>query len=235
MAIDGFDNIYICRRGGASGGYIGLMKLPAGTSTWQSLSDPDIANGQPIGRNDHVYTHIFASDDDDTIHLVYRHAAPNDMAYRYSTDGGATFSGGGVSGDDAEAPSGYVGGDGNIYAIGGAGTVYERTGTPSSWQSLGGAVTAGARDLPAMAVDDDGTIYAASFGGRYNVYSSGAWVGEQILPNLNGASLGFAEVEVHDGLGYAIWEEGNSVNNDAPAGTSDIIFATISPNGTVGN
>ena len=32
-----------------------------------------------------------------------------------------------------------------------------------------------------------------------------------------------------------IWEEGSSVNNDLLAGTSDILFATIAPDGTVGS
>lgn len=82
MAIDGKGNVYITTRGGNNGGYIGLKKLPAGLNTWVTLPDPDIANDLPIGRNDHVYTHIFTSPADSTIHAVYRHGAPEKFAYR---------------------------------------------------------------------------------------------------------------------------------------------------------
>ena len=235
MAIDSQNNVFIVRRGGHNGGYLGLRVRYAGSSSFSALPDPDIADGLPRGRNDHVYGHIFINPVDDELQVVYRHGAPDDLAYRGSDDSGQNWFGGGVSGDDAEAPSGAAGADGNIYVISGTGDVYRRSGTPSSWTSLGSPISAASRDLPALAVDGEGNLYASSFRGRFNVRSDGSWAGQDTLPNLSGLSLGFAEVAGGPGgFAYVIWEEGSSVNNDLPAGTSDILFATIAADGTVG-
>jgi hypothetical protein len=236
MAIDSQDNVFIVRRGGQNGGYLGLRKRSAGSSSFSALPDPDIAGGLPLGRNDHVYGHIFVNPADDSLHVLYRHAAPTDFSYRGSTNSGQNWFGGGVSGDDAESPSGAAGADGKIYAISGTGNAYQRSGTPSSWTSLGRPVSAGSRDLPALAVDGAGNLYASCFRGRFNVRSGGAWAGQGTLPNLSGLPLGFAEVAGGPGgFAYVIWEEGSSVNNDLRAGTSNILFATIAADGTVGS
>lgn len=236
MAIDGNDNVYIVRRGGHNGGYLGLRVRYAGASSFSALPDPDIANGLPLGRNDHVYGHVFINPVDDSVHIMYRHGAPSWFAYRASTDGGQNWFGGGVSGDDHEAPSGAASLAGMIYGVGGAGTVYRRSGTPSSWTNLGRGVSSGGRDLPALSVDPDENIYVTSFQGRMNVRNGSGWVGETTLPALSGNPLGFAETAPGPGnFVYVVWEEGTSVNNDNPAGTSDILFATIDSNGVVGS
>jgi hypothetical protein len=236
LAIDSDDNVFIVRRGGHEGGWLGLRVRYAGSSSFSALPDPDIANGLPLGRNDHVYGHLFVNPVDDSLHVVYRHGAPDDFAYRGSNNSGDDWFGGAVSGDDSEAPSGAAASDGTIYVISGTGYAYRRSGTPSSWSALGRAVSAASRDLPALAVDAEGNLYAASFQGRYNVRSDGSWAGASTLPDLSGLPLGFAEVAGGPGgFAYVIWEEGNDVDNDLVAGTSDILFATIAPDGTVGS
>lgn len=235
MAIDSEDNVYVIRRGGHNGGYLGLRVRKDGASSFTTLPDPDTANGLPRGRNDHVYGHIWVNPVDDSLHVTYRHGAPNHHAYRASTNGGQNWFGGGVSGDDFEAPSGAASSSGKIYSVSGNGTLYERTGTPSSWKSLGRAVSSGGRDLPALSVDRSGNVYASAYGGDWNVRAGGSWAGAKTLPKLSGQRLGFAETASGPGaFAYVVWEEGSSVNNDARAGTSDILFATLHPDGTVG-
>ncbi|MCX8157978.1 MAG: hypothetical protein N3J91_16320, partial [Verrucomicrobiae bacterium] len=160
MAIDARDNIYICRRGGAQGGWLGLRLRRAGTDQFVSLPDPDVAGGLPKGQNDHVYSHVFVSPKDQSVHLVYRHGAPTRCAYRVSTDGGQNWAGGGISDDDLEAPSGLALADGSLYVISGNGTVHQRVGMPSEWRSLGRALSSGRRDLPVLAADKAGNLYA---------------------------------------------------------------------------
>jgi hypothetical protein len=235
MAIDSQDNVYVCKRGGANGGYLGLRLRRAGTDSFVSLPDPDTADGLPLGRNDHVYGHVFVNPVDDSVHLVYRHGNPTDLAYRASTNGGENWFGGGVSGDDAEGPSGHAASDGTIYVAGGHANIYRRTGTPSSWTPLGRAINAAGRDNPALATDTAGNLYVTTFGGKYNVRSGGEWVGERILPRLSDKPLGYAEVQGGPGsFVYVVWEEGDEVIRDVLAGTSDILFATIDSAGHVG-
>ncbi|MCX8157975.1 MAG: hypothetical protein N3J91_16305, partial [Verrucomicrobiae bacterium] len=59
---------------------------------------------------------------------------------------------------------------------------HQRVGMPSEWRSLGRALSSGRRDLPVLAADKAGNLYAASFGGRWNARLNGQWVGEQRLP-----------------------------------------------------
>ncbi|WCJ57860.1 DUF5060 domain-containing protein [Fontisphaera persica] len=223
MAIDRADNIYICRRGGVRGGWLGLRLRRAGAEQFVDLPDPDVAGGLPKGQNDHVYGHVFISPKDQSVHVVYRHGAPTRCAYRVSTDGGQTWAGGGISDDDQEAPSGLALADGSVFVISGNGTVHQRVGGPGEWRSLGRALVAGRRDLPVLAADGAGNLYAASFGGRWNARVQGKWVGEQRLPAPRGQKPGFvALATTPDGRVWACWEEGEQVNNDQLAGTSGL-------------
>lgn len=230
MAIDGQDNVFICRRGGAHGGFLGLRQRHAGADRFKDLPDPDVAGGLPKGQNDHVYSHLFISPRDQSVHVVYRHGAPSRCAYRVSTNGGLTWAGGGISDDDLEAPSGLALADGTIYVISGNGTVHERVGGPGEWRSSGRALSSGRRDLPVLAADGAGNLYAAGFGGRWNVRVNGRWTGEQRLPAPRGQSLGFvALTSTPDGRVWACWEEGNQVNQEQVAGTSGLWLAQLGP------
>ncbi|MCX8157305.1 MAG: DUF5060 domain-containing protein, partial [Verrucomicrobiae bacterium] len=100
---------------------------------------------------------------------------------------------------------------------------HQRVGMPSEWRSLGRALSSGRRDLPVLAADKAGNLYAASFGGRWNARLNGQWVGEQRLPAPRGHKLGFvALATTPDGQVWACWEEGDQVNNDQLAGTSGL-------------
>jgi hypothetical protein len=229
LAIDAQDNVYIVRRGGHLGGYLGLLVRRAGASTFEPLPDPDIGGDLPLGRNDHVYGHIAIRPADSSLHIVYRHGSPKRCAYRTSGDGGRTWSGGGVCDDDREAPSVCIGPDGGVYVVSGTGEVFRREDGQEKWQSLGRAVPAGSRDLPMMVADSRGRLYVGSFGGRINVYADGNWVSPTTLPAPSKQTLGFVDLAVsRDGdRVYAVWEVGPSVHHDEPAGESAILLARL--------
>lgn len=235
LAIDSKGAVYVCRRGGHNGGLVGLLKRPAGAKAFVALPDPDIANGLPKGKgSDHVYGHVFTHPGDGSVHVVARHGAPLEVVYRVSLDGGKNWSGSGVSSDRFEAPSGVVAPDGTVFIATGNGTVYQREGSaPFTWETLGRALTASKRDLPALAADAAGRLYVTCFGGKYNVRSQGRWVGERRLPGPQGKPLGFVEVAASGANVYVVWEEGDRVNNDLPAGTSTLHFTRLLPDGGI--
>jgi photosystem II stability/assembly factor-like uncharacterized protein len=197
------------------------------------MSDPDSANGLPVGANDHVYGTIFINPTDDSLHIIYRHAAPRNASYRSSTDGGISWTGAGISDDDAEAPSGVAGADGSQYVITGTGTVFKLPNGGTSWSSLGNAVTAASRHLPNLATDESGNLYAVSFGGKYNVYSNSSWSGEQTVESLTSQSVGFMEAACAASSCYVVWEEGANVvaDNDNVADNFTIVIAPMNPDG----
>jgi hypothetical protein len=239
MAIDAQDNVYVVRRGGHQGGHIGLLVRRAGTSSFEAsafepLPDPDIASGLPLGRNDHVYGHLAIDPADSSLHIVYRHGSPKPCAYRTSSDGGRTWSGGGICDDDRESPSVCIGRDRGVYMVSGTGQVFCRTKDPDQWQPLGRAVPAGGRDLPVMVADAHGRLYVGAFGGRFSVYSNGQWGSPKTLPALSNESLGFVDLAASPGgeRVYAVWEQGSKVHNDEPAGESAILFARLDEHGS---
>ncbi len=229
LAIDAKDNVYVVRRGGHQDGYLGLLVRRAGTRAFEPLPDPDVAGDLPLGRNDHVYGHIAISPLDASLHIAYRHGNPKHCAYRTSSDGGRTWSGGGVCDDDREAPSVCIGHDGRIYVVSGTGEVFRRGESPDQWLALGRAVPAAGRDLPVLASDSRGRLYAACFGGRFNVQREGKWRTPTTLRQLSNQKLGFVDLaSSRDGRAvYAVWEEGLNVHNDEPAGESTILFARL--------
>ncbi len=246
LAIDSKDNVYIVRRGGSFGGYLGARLRLAGSNSLNILPDPDIANGLPLGRNDHVYGTVFVNPIDDSVHVVYRHGKPTNFAYRTSEDKGQNWAGGGVSGNDDEEPSGIASPSGALYAVSGRGDAYRKSGEPSQWQHLGLAVEAGDRKLPVVSADANDNLYFGSFGGRFNVYESGDWLadldggdGERRVTSLSGANLGFLRVAAapEGGFAYIIWEEGPGVRaaNDNAADNFDLVFSTLDLNGQIGN
>ena len=232
LAIDSRNRVYIVRRGGHGGGHVGLLVCEPGGSSFQPLPDPDVAGGLPLGRNDHVYGHVFGNPRDDSIHIVYHHGAPRHFAYRVSTDGGRTWASAGISDDDKEAPSGAVSGDGAVYVVSGTGEVFRRGGKPDEWTSLGRAVDAAGRDLPVIAVDAAGRVHVAGFKGRVNVHAGGKWLGQTTLPSLARKPMGFVDLAVSTDRQkvYAVWEEGEAVQNYEPAaGELDLLFAVLDP------
>ena len=269
MAIDSRNNVYLVRRGGHHGGLVGLLVRKAGGEAFQPLPDPDTANGLPKGKgSNHVYGHIVVSPVDDSLHVVYRHGAPVEVCYRTSTDAGRTWAGCGISKDRAEAPSAAAGPDGSIYLITGRGLVFRRDAqAPLTWKQLGQGITAKPRDLPALAVDSNGALFVGCFGGHYNIFADGRWLGQRRLPRRttagpatcipalpttvrtaaagtaatqagavdpDGTPLGFVELAATPRGGcWVVWEQGQAVDKEERAGTSDILFARIRSYGTI--
>jgi hypothetical protein len=232
LTIDANNNVYVVERGGNSGGFIGVSKRSSASGPFVALPDPTVN-----AENDHVYTDIFASPTDNSVHIVYRHGVPTKCAYTYSTNGGSSWAGGGIAGDDAEAPSGTVSSSGEIYAICGSGGAYQRMGEPSSWSSFGSAVGAASRHLPNLSTDSSGNLYASSFGGKYNVRTGSSWIGERTVSGVSSAAKGFMRVagSRNGQYTYAVWEEGSSNPiNDNNSDQFDIVFATINSQGQEG-
>jgi len=231
LTIDNNDNVYVVERGGHSGGFIGVSKRSSGS--FSALPDPPVNT-----ENDHVYSDIFASQADNSVHIVYRHGIPTKCAYTYSTNEGSSWSGGGISGDDAEAPNVTVSRSGTVYSICGSGGAYQKTGNPSSWSSLGTAVGAGSRRLPVLTTDSYNNLYASSFGGKYNIRVGNSWIGEKAVSGISSRSKGFMRTAgaSYGQYTFAVWEEGNSnPENDNSSDQFDIVFATINSQGTVGS
>ncbi len=246
LAIDSQDNVYIVKRGGSFGGYLGARLRLSGADSLNILPDPDIANGLPLGRNDHVYGTVFVNPVDDSVHVVYRHGKPTNLAYRTSDDMGQNWAGGGVSGNDDEEPSGTASASGSLYVVSGRGDAYVKTGEPSQWLRLGRAVEAGDRKLPVVSSDADDNLYFGSFGGRFNILNDGAWLadldagdGELLVPSLSGDPVGFLRVAAapEGGFAYVVWEEGPGVRaaNDNAVDNFDLVFSTLDLDGQIGN
>ncbi len=245
LAIDSKDNVYMVKRGGSFGGYVGARLRLAGSNSLNILPDPDTANGLPLGRNDHVYASVFVNPVDDSVHVVYRHGKPTNFAYRTSDDTGQNWAGGGVSGNDDEEPSGTASASGALYAVSGRGDAYLKTGEPSQWQHLGLAVEAGDRKLPVVSSDADDNLYFGSFGGRFNILEDGVWLAdldggdsELMVPSLSGDPVGFLRVAAapEGGFAYVIWEEGSVLAaNDNARDNFDLVFSTLDLNGQIGN
>lgn len=89
LAINSKDTLYLVKRGGFNGGFIGLQKMETGTGTWIACEDPDKGYG---GKNDHAYADLAISPVDDSVHIVSRHwSKDHNTGYQRSADGGKTW------------------------------------------------------------------------------------------------------------------------------------------------
>lgn len=226
LAVDLQGNVYLCRRGGAHGGYLGVRKRLAGDDEFSSLPDPDIA-GFLKGRNDHVYGDVAVSPADDSIHIVYRHGTPTHCPYRYSRDGGQTWQGMGVNNDDREAPSVTVSDQGVVYVATGKGHVFEKRHHSMPFKYMGKPLDAGRRDGPQVGVDDLNQLWVWTFGGEFNIWNGEYWIGETTIPSNSGKPIGFVSLAFAGDRVFALWEEGDAVSNDEPTGESNLVFAEL--------
>lgn len=225
IAIDKSDNVYIAERGDLIN-FIKVYKRVSGASGFTQLTNPSVS-----AQNDHIYTDIYTSPTDNSVHIVYRHGvSPNVCGYTYSTNGGSSWINLGITaipGSDYEAPSGVVANDGTVYSVCGNGTVFQRSGT-TGWINLGLAVSALTRHLPVMSSDLNGNIYVSSFGGKYNIRKNGAWTGEKTVTGLSTQAKGFTRIAAAANFAYAVWEEGNSNPAlDATTAAFDIVLGKI--------
>ncbi len=220
IAVDGQDNIYVVQRGNSTN-YVQVYKKAATATVFTPLTVPQIG-----AENDHVYTDIDASRQNDFVYIVYRHGLPTKCASLYSSNAGVSWNSSGITADDTEAPAVTVAPDGKAYAICGTGAAFEWTG--SGWTAIGKAVSGGTRFLPMLSADKSGNLYASVFGGKYNIRKNGAWIGEKTITGLTSQAKGFMRVAGATNFAYAVWEEGNTNPAlDANSASFDIVLGII--------
>ena len=231
LAIDARDTLYLVHRQGNNGGYMGVQCLPAGTSEWKALTDPD----KPLlGRNNHVYPDLAVSPVGGSLHIVYRHGKPMKTAYRRSDDGGRTWPvQEGLTDHEPEAAHVVVDRAGDVYATDGGGHFFRRT--ESGWRAEGRVVESPHRGQPELGVDRRGTIYCACWGGRYNIRREGQWLGQQEVRPVSGRTLvGFVEPAGAGTFAWLAWEEGNRGDPDKGMQSDPVVVAgRLFPDGTL--
>jgi hypothetical protein len=135
-----------------------------------------------------------------------------------------------VSDDDVEGPSVIVNNAGTIFSINASGEVFRRTGG-GSWASEGNQVSGGQRYNAELVVDGLNNMYATAWRGKYNIRSSsGSWLGENTLASLSGKTVGYVNSDAGEDFGVVVWEESNSIGNNAEQGGGDggnIVIATL--------
>ena len=229
LAIDSKDNVYLGHRKGNNGGFIGLKMLPKDNNEWIALTDPDQNN---MGPNDHVYSDIWI-DDKDVIHLVQRHGPVVEVTYRRSDDGGKTWPVEVVVSDErSEAPHIVTDREGVIYISTGKGYVFYYN--EDNVDSLGRMVSSRGRMQPEFGIDAQNNIYMTSFGGLFNIKSTGGWHGpDRLYPIGRNNQIGFVETAGKDRFAYIVWEEGIGNPDDGLEESSSIVVGKIYPDGRI--
>ena len=230
LAIDSKDNVYLVSRAGYNGGYIGFEKINWSEYEWIKMTDPD-KNSK--GENDHVYTDIFI-DDLDIIHLVQRHGPEVEVTYRQSADDGKTWPvEENVMDEREEAPHIVATSKGVPFITTGAGYVLERTGK-DNWKQHGRKVEVHSRMQPELGIDSEDNIYVTSFGGHYNIFYKGYWIGEKkILPVTKNGSVGFVETAGLNDFVYVVWEEGSGNADKGLEENAKIMVGIMYPDGRI--
>ena len=230
LAIDSKDNIFLVSRAGYNGGYIGFEKINWSENEWIIMTDPDKNNK---GRNDHVYPDIFI-DDMDIIHLVQRHGPEVEVTYRQSADGGKTWPvEENVIDEREEAPHIVATSQGVPIISTGAGYVLERTGK-DQWKQHGRKIEVHSRMQPELGIDGQDNIYVTSFGGHYNIFYKGYWIGEKMIrPITKNSIVGFVETTGQEDFVYVVWEEGSGNANEGLKEDAKIFVGILYPDGVL--
>jgi hypothetical protein len=228
LAMDRDDQLFLVHRGGNNGGFIGVLKRNRVSGFWEALEDPD---KELPGRNNHVYGDVAISPVDQSIHIVYRHGKPRDLAYRTSADGGNRWIAEGIADHSPESPHIVVDYHNTVYVADGHGQVYRRTDT--GWVAEGRPIVQESRMQPYLTADNRNRIYIGGWGGRYNIRIQGQWQEPRQVPSVTGESVGFMVLEGGVDCAYAVWEESATVNVDSGAGEADLVVGKINSDGEV--
>ena len=115
----------------------------------------------------------------------------------------------------------------------GAGYVLERTGK-DNWKQHGRKVELHSRMQPELGIDSKDNIYVTSFGGHYNIFYKGYWIGEKkILPVTKNGSVGFVETAGLNDFVYVVWEEGSGNADEGLEENAKIIVGIMYPDGRI--
>ncbi|MCB1122239.1 MAG: DUF5060 domain-containing protein, partial [Verrucomicrobiae bacterium] len=230
LAIDAKDIVYLTKRGGFSGGHLGIQKLIVESDRFVAVTDPD----QGLTSEDisnHIYPDIAVSPADDSIHVIQRHGPGGTTAYRRSLDGGKTWDlRNTVSEREPEAPHIVVDSKGRVYATHGGGECFRLEG--ESWINEGQVLQCAKRDQPELSVDGNDVVYVASFGGRYSTRWNQRWQVERSIKSVTGKRIGFVETAGAEDFAWVVWEEEDGVSNDELAtNPASIFLGQIDPQG----
>lgn len=227
LAIDKYDNLYVNHREGNNGGYIGFKTKKPGTIEWETLPDPDQKHK---GDNNHVYPDIFIASESQ-IHLVQRHGPEVEVTYRFSPDGGKTWTiDEPVVNERSEAPHIVAENSGVVYIATGNGLVYERN-LDGKWNLIGRKVNARSRMQPELGIDSQENIYLTAFGGRYNTRFKSVWMGENIIGSITGKPVGFVETAGAQDYAVVVWEEGKGNADEGLEDDASIVIGILYPDG----
>ncbi len=231
LAMDSEDNICLIHRGGNNGSFIGMKMFSKEKNEWTDLTDPD---KNDMGSNDHVYSDFFI-DKNDQIHLVQRHGPNVEVTYRTSLDGGITWEKSeDVMDERGEGPHIIANLEGTAFISTGKGYFLERK-KNGVWQNNGRKLFVYSRMQPELGIDNEDNIYMTSWGGYYNTYRKGVWIGEKIIdPISNKSNIGFVETAGAKDFSYVVWEEGNHNNaNEGMEKDANIVVGILYPDGRI--
>jgi hypothetical protein len=205
MAIDNEDNIYLIKRGGSTGGNLGIQKLEKGASEWVILSDPD-SDLDLAGISDHVYPDI-CIDHHNNIHIVRRHGPGNTTLYHFSKDGGKSWTHSVVCEDEPEGSFIETLSEGTVIVTEGHGNVYRLEN--GNWNHEGQQIPCEARDYPELCVDNQDNVYSIANRFKFNIRKNGKWGEPRQLFGLTNTRIGYVETAGGDDFAYVVWEEGD--------------------------
>ncbi len=205
MAIDKNDNIYLIKRGGFTGGNLGVQKLAKGATEWMILADPD-SDIDLAGISDHVYPDI-TIDHHNNIHIVRRHGPGNTTFYHCSQDGGRTWTHSVVCEDEPEGSFIETLSEGTVIVTEGHGNVYRLDNC--NWNHEGQQIPCEARDYPELSVDNQDNVYSIANAFKYNIRKDGKWGEPRQLFGLTNTKIGYVESAGGDDFTFVVWEEGN--------------------------
>jgi len=234
MDIDQDGTVYIVKRGGNNGGFIGVNIRKISESKFQPTeTDPDIGTTEEknwLRKNgNHPYGNIWI-DTKNTIHIVFRQAMPEYVSYRQSTDGGKTWKGTGVfGGDEWQGETSDIGvtASGKVYVVSQNGEIYDLDETTFKFSKFGRAITTENRELPTISTGNDNLMCVSSFGGKYSIYFGGEFTSEQKIPSYLNKPLGFLKTVITDNKIWGVSEEGENIDIEIMKGSSSIFLEKL--------
>ena len=160
---------------------------------------------------------------------MYQQAEPSYVSYRQSADNGKTCKGCGVYGSQewqGEAPDITVSASGKVMMVSHEGELYTLNQNTFTFSHTR-LITCSNRDMPSFSAGDNDLVFVSAFEGVYNSMKNGNPGLEQKLNSITGKPIGFVDNVVNGTKMWLIFEEGDSVSNEEPEGTSAIFIVEL--------